>query len=97
MVSEVPCRIHLGKYRNLGTNKEYGTLPFKEDGGTIYVQHNGRSILNRHRIPVTVGMKGILYPYDPVTKYISKFCLNFQGFCKCGKVHKTARIASCPK
>ena len=67
----------MAKYVNLGANTEDGNLPFKEDGGTIYVQHNGRSILNGHRVPVTVGMKILVYPYEPVTKYVSKFCLNF--------------------
>ena len=40
---------------------EDGTPPFKEDGGTIYVQQNGRIILNIQQIPVTVGMKGLVY------------------------------------
>ena len=76
---------------------EDGNLPVKEDVGTIYVQHNGRGIINIHRVPVTVGMKGLVYPYGPVTKYVRKFCLNLRGCFKCGKVHETARIASCPK
>ena len=42
-------------------------------------------------------MKGLLYPYDPVTKYVSKFCLNLRGCLKSGDFHKTARSASFPK
>ena len=92
-----PAESTLAKYRNIGPNTEDGTLPFKENNGKIYVQPNGQSILYRHRVPFTVGMKGLVYPYDPVTKYVSKLCINFRGCFKCGKVHKTARSASCPK
>ena len=92
-----PAESTLAKYGNLGSSTEDGTLLFKEDCATIYVQHNGRSILNRNRVPVTVGMKGLVYPYDPATKYVSKLCLNFQGCFKYGEVHKTARSTSCPK
>ena len=72
-----PSESTLEKYGKLSTNTEDGTPPFKEDGGTIYVQHNGRRIIKRHRLSVTVGMKGIVYTYEPVTKYVSKLCLNF--------------------
>ena len=76
---QYPAEPTLEKHGKLGPNAEDGNPHFKEDGGTIYVQHNGRSILNRRRVPVTVGMKGLVYTYDPVTEYVSKFCLNFRG------------------
>ena len=85
------------KYGKLGPNLEDGTLPFKEDGSTIYVQHNGHSILNKHRVPFNFCMKGLVYPYNPVTNYVSNLFIKFRRCFKCGKVHLTARSAPCPK
>ena len=51
-----PVEFTLAKHVKLSTNMEDGNLPVKEDVGTIYVQHNGRGIINIHRVPVTVGM-----------------------------------------
>ena len=87
----------LVKYGKLSTNTVDGKLPSKEDGGTIYVQHNCLSVLNIHRVPVTVGMKGLMYPYNHVTKYVSKLYLNFRGCFKCVEICETDGSVSCPK
>ena len=87
----------LVKYGKLSTNTVDGKLPSKEDGGAIYVQHNCLSVLNIHRVPVTVGMKGLMYPYNHVTKYVSKLYLNFRGCFKCVEIRETDGSVSCPK
>ena len=87
--SKSPAETTLEKYGSKLPNTIDGTLKvvYDEKTGCDFIEHRGARIRNRYRIPITVGPSGALYPFDPVTKVVSKYPLNFRGCFKCGKFH----------